>query len=81
MTAYFSIETHIFYDDAGHHHGSQYEQITAYKRQAQSPAWALSWALFGTLDILALSLENFTLVDVGPNLVKTQSNLLDKCLI
>ena len=31
-----------FHDDAGHHHGSQYKQITAYKRQAQSPAWALS---------------------------------------
>ena len=48
-----------FHDDAGHHHGSQYKQITAYKRQAPSPAWALSWALFGTLDTLALSLGRF----------------------
>ena len=41
-----------FHDDAGQHHGSQYKQITAHKRQAPSPAWAL----FGTLDTLALSL-------------------------
>ena len=65
-----------FHDDAGHHHGSQYKQISAYKRQAPS----LAWALFGTLDILA-SLGNFTLLDLGLNLLKTQNNLLDKCLI
>ena len=41
-----------FHDDAGHHHGSWYKQIAAYKKQAPS----LAWALFGTLDILALSL-------------------------
>ena len=66
-----------FHDDAGHHHGSQYKQITAYKRQAPS----LAWALFVTLEILALSMGNFTLLDLGLNLLKTQNNLLDKCLI
>ena len=39
-----------FHDDAGHHHGSQYKQITAYERQAPSPAWAL----FGTLDTFGI---------------------------
>ena len=46
-----------FHDDAGHHHGSQYKQITAYKRQAPKPSLGtigISWALLGTLDILAL---------------------------
>ena len=48
-----------FHDHAGHHHGSQYKQITAYKRQVPGPTWALthSWAFFGTLDTLALSLR------------------------
>ena len=51
-----------FYDDAGHHYGSQDKQITANKRQDPSQAWAFLgtignfWALFGTLDILALFL-------------------------
>ena len=48
-----------FHDDAGHHHGNQYKQITAYKRQAPKPSLGTirnSWALFGTLDILTLSL-------------------------
>ena len=51
-----------FHGDAGHHHGSQYKQFTAYKRQDPSQAWAFlgtignSWALFGTLDFLVLSL-------------------------
>ena len=53
--AIHNIHMYDFHDDAGHHHGSQYKQITAYKRQAPSQAGAL-WALFGTLDILALSL-------------------------
>ena len=34
------IATETYRDDAGHHHGSQYKQITAYKRQAPSLAWA-----------------------------------------
>ena len=29
---YRKIHMYDFYDDAGHHHGSQYEQITYYKR-------------------------------------------------
>ena len=37
-----------FHDDAGHHHGSQCKQIVAYKKQAQSPAWALLDSLLGT---------------------------------
>ena len=48
-----------FHHDAGHHIGSQYNQITAYKRQAPKPSLGTignSWALFGTLDILAFSL-------------------------
>ena len=51
-----------FHDDAGHHHGNQYKQITAYKKQDPSQAWAFlgtfgnSWTLFGILDILALAL-------------------------
>ena len=51
-----------FHDDAGHHHGSQYKQITAYKMQDPSQAWTFSgtfgnsWILFGILDILALAL-------------------------
>ena len=40
-----------------------------------------SWALFGILDILALALGNFTLLDSGLNSVEIQNNLLDKCLI
>ena len=76
-----------FHDDAGHHHGSQYKQITAYKRQAPSLAWALPLLLppFDLhqlcLGILALTLGNFTLLDFGLNSLKTQNNLLDKCLI
>ena len=72
-----------FHDDAGHHHGSQYKQITAYKRQAPSLARALLLLLppFGLhmlcLDILALTLGNFTLLDFGLKLLKTQNNLLD----
>ena len=46
-----------FHDDAGYHHGSRYKQITAYKRQDPSQAKTFSWALSGTLDILALSLR------------------------
>ena len=51
------------HDDAGHHPESQYKQITACKRKDPSQAWAFlgtfgnSWVLFGTLDILALSLR------------------------
>ena len=51
------------HDDAGYHHGSQYKQITAYKRQDPSQAWAFlgtfgnCWILFGILDILELALE------------------------
>ena len=46
-----------FHDDAWHHHGSQYKQITAYKRQDPSQAEAFlgtfenSWTPFGILDI------------------------------
>ena len=39
-----------FHDDAGHHHGSQYKQITAYKRQAPSLAWALLLLLLSGAD-------------------------------
>ena len=52
------------HDDAGHHHESQYKQITAFKRQDLS----LAWALLGTLGTsatfwltLTLVLGNFTL--------------------
>ena len=62
-----------FHDDAGHHHGSQYKQITAFQRQAPSPAWALL-PPFGLhelcLSILALTLGNFTLLDFGLNYLK-----------
>ena len=36
--SFIAFETYIydFHDDAGHHHGSQYKQITAYNRQAQT---------------------------------------------
>ena len=43
---------HDFHDDAGHHHGSLCKQITAFKRQAPSLAWALfghSWAFLESL--------------------------------
>ena len=84
---YKNIHMYEFHDDAGHHHGSQYKQITAYKRQAPSLAWALPLLLppFSLhehcLGILALTLGNFTLLDLGLNLLKTLNNLLDKCLI
>ena len=41
--SFIAIETNMydFHDDAGHHHGRQHKQITAYKRQAPSSAWAL----------------------------------------
>ena len=70
-----------FHDDAGHHHGSQYKQITAYKRQAPSLAWALLGTLWYFRHFWHYLWENFTLLDFGLNLVKTQNNLLDKCLI
>ena len=72
------------HDDDGHHHVSQYKQIAAYKRQAPSLAWALLgtlWALFGTLDILHYLWETLLFYDLGLNLLKSQNNLLDKCLI
>ena len=56
---------HDFHDDAEHHHGSLCKQITAFKRQALSLAWAFlgtfgnSWTLCGILDILALALVKF----------------------
>ena len=68
--SFIAIETYI----------CMYKQITAYKRQAPSPAWAL----LGTLWYLRhwhYLWENCTLLDFGLNLVKTQNNLLDKCFI
>ena len=59
-----------FHDDAGHHHGSQSKQITTYKRQAPSLAWAFLGSfrifciLFGILDILALALGKLYLFGV-----------------
>ena len=49
-----------FHDDAVHHHGSQYKQITAFKRQDPSQAWAFlgtfgnSGTLFSILDIFGI---------------------------
>ena len=51
---------YVFHDDAGHHHGSQYKQITSHKRQDPSQARAFlgtfgnSWTLFGILDIFGI---------------------------
>ena len=53
--SFIAIETYICMTsmcDAGHHHGSQYKQITAYKWQDPSQAWAFLgtfWKLLGTL--------------------------------
>ena len=32
LHCYSNIHMYDFHDDAGHHHGSQYQQITSYKR-------------------------------------------------
>ena len=79
-----------FHDDAGHHHGSQCKHWTAFKRQAPS----LASALLGTFrnfrhftfwlylwHIYAEIMGNFTLLDLGLNLLKARNNKLDKCLI
>ena len=55
LHCYGNIHMYDFCDNAGHHHGSLCKQITVYKRQALSLAWALlgtfgnSWTLFGIL--------------------------------
>ena len=43
--SFIAVETYIYMTSmmmlAGHHHGSQYKQTTAFKRQGPSLAWAL----------------------------------------
>ena len=41
LHCYRNIHLYDFHGDAGHHHGSLCKQITVYKRQASSLAWAL----------------------------------------
>ena len=81
--------TNDFHDDAGHHHGSQYKQIIALKRQVPSLAWALHLPCTSYTFWLTLTLVRYFGINFGKlysfglwaKLPKTQNNLLDKCLI
>ena len=77
-----------FHDDAGHHHGSQYKQITTYKKAGPKPSWGTSTT--SSTFWLTLTLFRYYFgIDIGKlypfglwaKLLKTQNNLLDKCLI
>ena len=76
-----------FYDGTGHHHGSQYKQNTAYKKADPKPSLGTSstsstfWLTLTLFRYIGINFGQLYSFGLWTKILKTQNNLLDKCLI